>query len=217
MSFPCQSRVATTGGPSPLRSKRSRVPVGRSTLECSSARPLESRCSAHRSLYPAKTLQASRCARMCAKLDADRVRKPKLTFAPREDSAWKLRNLGDLRQLIRGLAKQMLTPPRRSAPKSCRPGTRLEKLPKNLPTAIRASKWRPVSYCGVERRRPDSNRGWRFCRPLPYHLATAPGRRASLRGTQYSPKPGPRENPAGGPRRSFSRAPDGGSGRASPR
>ena len=25
-----------------------------------------------------------------------------------------------------------------------------------------------------ERRRPDSNRGWRFCRPLPYHLATAP-------------------------------------------
>ena len=22
--------------------------------------------------------------------------------------------------------------------------------------------------------RPDSNRGWRFCRPLPYHLATAP-------------------------------------------
>ena len=28
------------------------------------------------------------------------------------------------------------------------------------------------------RRRPDLNRGWRFCRPLPYHLATAPiGRR----------------------------------------
>src|SRR5581483_7063419 len=25
------------------------------------------------------------------------------------------------------------------------------------------------------RRRPDLNRGWRFCRPLPYHLATAPG------------------------------------------
>jgi integrase len=25
-----------------------------------------------------------------------------------------------------------------------------------------------------QRRRPDSNRGWRFCRPLPYHLATAP-------------------------------------------
>ena len=24
------------------------------------------------------------------------------------------------------------------------------------------------------RRRPDSNRGWRFCRPLPCHLATAP-------------------------------------------
>src|SRR5262245_48933073 len=28
------------------------------------------------------------------------------------------------------------------------------------------------------RRRPDLNRGWRFCRPLPYHLATAPIRSA---------------------------------------
>ena len=28
------------------------------------------------------------------------------------------------------------------------------------------------------RRRPDLNRGWRFCRPLPYHLATAPYLRA---------------------------------------
>ena len=27
---------------------------------------------------------------------------------------------------------------------------------------------------GFWRRRPDLNRGWRFCRPLPYHLATAP-------------------------------------------
>jgi hypothetical protein len=27
---------------------------------------------------------------------------------------------------------------------------------------------------GVWRRRPDLNRRWRFCRPLPYHLATAP-------------------------------------------
>jgi hypothetical protein len=26
----------------------------------------------------------------------------------------------------------------------------------------------------IWRRRPDLNRGWRFCRPLPYHLATAP-------------------------------------------
>src|SRR5207237_5360445 len=25
-----------------------------------------------------------------------------------------------------------------------------------------------------ERRRPESNWGWRFCRPLPYHLATSP-------------------------------------------
>ena len=29
-------------------------------------------------------------------------------------------------------------------------------------------------YGGIWRRRPDLNRGWRFCRPLPYHLATAP-------------------------------------------
>jgi hypothetical protein len=26
----------------------------------------------------------------------------------------------------------------------------------------------------VLRRQPDSNRRWRFCRPLPYHLAMAP-------------------------------------------
>ena len=30
------------------------------------------------------------------------------------------------------------------------------------------------------RRRPDLNRGWRFCRPLPYHLATAPVGRKKL-------------------------------------
>jgi hypothetical protein len=32
------------------------------------------------------------------------------------------------------------------------------------------------------RRRPDLNRGWRFCRPLPYHLATAPKVRVSRGG-----------------------------------
>ena len=37
-----------------------------------------------------------------------------------------------------------------------------------------------------ERRRPDSNRGWRFCRPLPYHLATAPGAGG---GGECSPSP----------------------------
>src|SRR5215510_8176274 len=31
---------------------------------------------------------------------------------------------------------------------------------------------RNLRFCW--RRRPDLNRGWRFCRPLPYHLATAP-------------------------------------------
>src|SRR6476620_3096121 len=30
------------------------------------------------------------------------------------------------------------------------------------------------SWTGKWRRRPDLNRGWRFCRPLPYLLATAP-------------------------------------------
>ena len=35
------------------------------------------------------------------------------------------------------------------------------------------------------RRRPDLNRGWRFCRPLPYHLATAPiGLRGGISGLQ---------------------------------
>ena len=34
---------------------------------------------------------------------------------------------------------------------------------------------RTVSFTEKKwRRRPDLNRGWRFCRPLPYHLATAP-------------------------------------------
>ena len=32
----------------------------------------------------------------------------------------------------------------------------------------------------IWRRRPDLNRGWRFCRPLPYHLATAPTKMCSL-------------------------------------
>jgi hypothetical protein len=36
------------------------------------------------------------------------------------------------------------------------------------------------------RRRPDLNRGWRFCRPLPYHLATAP--LLVIRGTQKNPR-----------------------------
>ena len=32
---------------------------------------------------------------------------------------------------------------------------------------------------GLKRCRPESNRGWRFCRPLPYRLATAPSKRAT--------------------------------------
>ena len=37
------------------------------------------------------------------------------------------------------------------------------------------------------RRRPESNRGWRFCRPLPYRLATAPSRRASTPELKLGP------------------------------
>ena len=39
-----------------------------------------------------------------------------------------------------------------------------------------------------ERRRPDSNRGWRFCRPLPYHLATAPKTEVKLPSCDSSPR-----------------------------
>jgi hypothetical protein len=40
--------------------------------------------------------------------------------------------------------------------------------------AARASRLKRISSKKSWRRRPDLNRGWRFCRPLPYHLATAP-------------------------------------------
>ena len=36
------------------------------------------------------------------------------------------------------------------------------------------------------RRRPELNRGWRFCRPLPYRLATAPLRLTTVRETDDS-------------------------------
>ena len=36
---------------------------------------------------------------------------------------------------------------------------------------------KPSDLFEIWRRRPDLNRGWRFCRPLPYHLATAPSER----------------------------------------
>ena len=37
------------------------------------------------------------------------------------------------------------------------------------------------------RRRPDLNRGWRFCRPLPYHLATAPDGACAGKPETYGP------------------------------
>ena len=36
------------------------------------------------------------------------------------------------------------------------------------------SKPQRLSSLGLWRRHPESNRGWRFCRPLPYRLAMAP-------------------------------------------
>src|SRR5262249_50190390 len=53
--------------------------------------------------------------------------------------------------------------------------SRIASIKKNLrPQACSfgAQAWRFSE--GMWRRRPDLNRGWRFCRPLPYLLATAP-------------------------------------------
>ena len=51
-------------------------------------------------------------------------------------------------------------------------------VPKLFPrwTALRTGRSRnPLTRKEKKwRRRPDLNRGWRFCRPLPYRLATAP-------------------------------------------
>jgi bifunctional non-homologous end joining protein LigD len=47
-------------------------------------------------------------------------------------------------------------------------------FPKSFPNGKRASTLEALSCCGSQRRRSESNRRWRFCRPLPYHLATAP-------------------------------------------
>ena len=41
------------------------------------------------------------------------------------------------------------------------------------------------------RRRPDLNRGWRFCRPLPYLLATAPLREQCWPNGQHGIVPDP--------------------------
>ena len=41
------------------------------------------------------------------------------------------------------------------------------------------------------RRRPDSNRRMRVCRPLPYHLATSPGEAELERETDSNPRPQP--------------------------
>ena len=71
--------------------------------------------------------------------------------------------------------------------------TRTERdLPKCFQEASRASE--RVRGLGTKppdqdwRRRPELNRGWRFCRPLPYRLATAPLERRS----RSRPRPHPR-------------------------
>ena len=49
--------------------------------------------------------------------------------------------------------------------RNVRPGNRWAQMPVVTEHSRRSWNWR---------RRPDLNRGSRFCRPLPYHLATAP-------------------------------------------
>jgi len=44
----------------------------------------------------------------------------------------------------------------------------------NQRTSMAELDWRTDPNGEVWRRRPDLNRGWSFCRALPYHLATAP-------------------------------------------
>ncbi len=43
-----------------------------------------------------------------------------------------------------------------------------------MPISARCEQKQSELLKEIWRRRPDLNRGWRFCRPLPYHLATAP-------------------------------------------
>src|SRR5206468_1912898 len=46
----------------------------------------------------------------------------------------------------------------------------------------------PPSGGSEGRRRPDSNRRWGFCRPLPCHLATPPGLSGASLGLYRIPK-----------------------------
>ena len=66
------------------------------------------------------------------------------------------------------------------------PGAGVEPAPELSPEGILSPRRLPFRHpgdllvCGMYngiwnwRRHPDSNRGWRFCRPLPYHLAMPP-------------------------------------------
>ena len=76
-------------------------------------------------------------------------------------------------------------PPRGSAPGRARRAAAPRAAPSAPPPsgskAGRRTSPGPATRIALEnwRRRPDLNRGWRFCRPLPYHLATAPAGRRS--------------------------------------
>ena len=71
---------------------------------------------------------------------------------------------GSQRQAIEQLEAQLFPTGPKSSTEECR--RRRQVLERKL-----VSEWR---------RRPDLNRGWRFCRPLPYLLATAPREWKSL-------------------------------------
>ena len=58
----------------------------------------------------------------------------------------------------------------------CRKISQKESTPR-IPDGVLSFGQLPI-HIVLKRRRPDSNRWWRFCRPLPYHLATSPNKKA---------------------------------------
>jgi hypothetical protein len=123
-----------------------------------------------RFLYCSRTsgtfLTRVRCARSCTRMDAERVRSLNWPSHPCASSSGAERTCARFGSHQIGLQS-------RSSPSEL-PTQFASRQPKNLPEPYTVPVWRAVSRCIPQRRRPDSNWGWRFCRPLPYHLATAP-------------------------------------------
>ena len=83
--------------------------------------------------------------------------------------------------------------PIRASPRMAKPGCRWRRTVRGWCFAIGATGECARFSRQSWRRRPDLNRGWRFCRPLPYHLATAPsdcraGSRHARRGREQQEK-----------------------------